>query len=604
MNRTLAIAGAIYLFASLLFTWPVGRDFTGQIAGYGDSELMCWSFWWMHHSIAVLHQFPLLSDFQNYPLGTPYLANSLATFWAFMTLPVTHWLGPVASWNLSITLVLPLNAISAYCLLRSYGRCFASALFGGFLFGFNPSIVNHLCAGHLNVSSVAALPWVFEYYRQLATVLTEKNRPPLSLIAKCSLWLTLAALLQIEQLVFFSTVLLLLLVCIRPHILKFGAWVFVSAIPLLPLVLHVTSLSLDPLPHWGLAEFTGCNLLGFLLPSPKHVWLGEWVDGVRHSWAPRGVLFGDEGVATLGVGLVCLLLMSWYSRKHFLDAKFWWKVFVVYFVLSLGVRLQIGPWGDAEQVTFWELDQLKFGIPLPMTLCHYLPILKQFRAPGRFYLLEMLPVAILVSGAIDSAKRRPLVYGLMLLALFEFMPGRFPVRSLRPNLAFSALAHVDANATVLPIPLGWHGSLYDMGTVPPGLLEDQFSHKKRLMGGQVARIPRAGLLYFLQSPFLRELLTWENLENYTPSNIYSKKQPAPSSPNGPGSIGYLNMLRTNGSEVLKVFNVQYVVVYNSEKWPHTMAFLQNMVSLELLAEDGNVKVYTVKPMPLYRNNQP
>src|SRR6266536_2873999 len=128
-------------------TWTAPRGAT--IGGHGDPWLFVWFL--KSDQLAVTHAHsPLFSHELNVPGGVNLMWNTSVILPGVLLAGVTAWLGPVFTYNLLVTLALPLSAWAASLVFRRYVRSQLAAAVGGLLYGFSPYMVAH-ALGHLHL---------------------------------------------------------------------------------------------------------------------------------------------------------------------------------------------------------------------------------------------------------------------------------------------------------------------------------------------------------------------------------------------------------------------------------------------------------------------
>src|SRR6266536_1312062 len=128
-------------------TWTAPRGAT--IGGHGDPWLFVWFL--KSDQLAVTHAHsPLFSHELNVPGGVTLPWTTSVIMPGVLLAGVTAWLGPVFTYNLLVTLALPLSAWAASLVFRRYVRSQLAAAVGGLLYGFSPYMVAHVL-GHLHL---------------------------------------------------------------------------------------------------------------------------------------------------------------------------------------------------------------------------------------------------------------------------------------------------------------------------------------------------------------------------------------------------------------------------------------------------------------------
>lgn len=128
-------------------TWAAPREAT--IGGHGDPWLFVWFLKWDQLAVAQAHS-PLLSHDLNVPAGVNLMWNTSVILPGVLLAGVTATLGPAFTYNLLVTLALPLSAWAAYLVFRRYVTSQLAAGVGALVYGFSPYMLAH-AMGHLHL---------------------------------------------------------------------------------------------------------------------------------------------------------------------------------------------------------------------------------------------------------------------------------------------------------------------------------------------------------------------------------------------------------------------------------------------------------------------
>jgi hypothetical protein len=257
---------------------------------------------------------------------------------------------------------------------------------------------------------------------------------------------------------------------------------FVASIILSPLLAQ----TYRDVSRWSYPPYLGsdryaANVAAYVVPGPQSNLLGE---AIGRSFD------GNLTETTVFPGYLVLLLAGMaFIRK---PNRFWAIAVVVFFVLSLGSRLQIGTWQS--------------GIPLPFGLLEKLPLLHHLRAPSRFSILVMLSLAVLVGLAwtvLLERNRRPILTGALTLAasvvlVVENLAIPIPVFAAGSDPIYERVAADPDDVTVVEIP--------GIEQIPGHLMYHQTVHGKRIFIGFAARIPREKTDYYFGLHLVRPLV--------------------------------------------------------------------------------------------------
>ncbi len=380
---------AYILLAFLLFA-SAWRDPTYMSVGAaGDSELFMWMLSWVPYSLS--HGLnPFFTDFLIYPHGANLLWTLIPLVPGLLLSPALLLVGPVAGYNLSMTLALALSAWAAYLVFNRLVEDRAGSFVGGLIFGFSPYMLAH-SLGHPNLVICVTPPLVLWI---LAELLVWQRRPAwqpgiaLGVLAGLQLLTTPEILLTTALAAALGVILLALLRWreVAPRLrhvvtgLGFGVLAF---IPLAAYPLYF--LFFGPQQVHGVVreqDIYVTDVMNFFVPT--HVQLLA-----SHAPVPiTGPWTGDDAEwnAYIGLPLIALLAFTaWLGRRNLLVV--WAAVLGVgVAVLSLGPHLHVA-------------GQIHFHIPLPWLALQKLPLFDNV-LPARlmlfFYLLGGIAVAFFI----------------------------------------------------------------------------------------------------------------------------------------------------------------------------------------------------------------
>ena len=170
LRKILQSAAALTFYlaaAALLLLVPLHFDLRHYLIAYHrlmptDPSIFLWSLvWWPW---AIGHGLnPFYTHFIWAPVGQNLLWMTSVPSLALLLAPVTHFFGPIVSYNLIALLAPVLAAWATYLLCRHVTGQFWSSLFGGWIFGFSTYEFAHLQL-HMNLFVTAALPlavWIY-----------------------------------------------------------------------------------------------------------------------------------------------------------------------------------------------------------------------------------------------------------------------------------------------------------------------------------------------------------------------------------------------------------------------------------------------------------
>jgi hypothetical protein len=157
--KELTAAGIVYFLLSIIVWWGLWSTRGRTTCGCGDSSTFIWYLEWPAYAIA--HGLnPLYSTALFHPSGVNLLSNTSVIAVGVPLAPVTWIFGPVASFNVALTLSPPLSALAMYALVRRWVSWAPAAFFAGLGYGFSPFVLNYLADGHIMLG-LAVVPPLF-----------------------------------------------------------------------------------------------------------------------------------------------------------------------------------------------------------------------------------------------------------------------------------------------------------------------------------------------------------------------------------------------------------------------------------------------------------
>ena len=158
-------AAAIYLAASVLWTWPLTPNIATSIAwDLGDPMLVAWVMGWVNDSLLALGRgdvtrFMAMWDapiFHPEPLSLAYSEHMLPQ--ALFVLPLHAVTGNIIlCYNVALLATFVLSGLGMFLLARELTGSAAAALLAGAVFGFTPYRVDQL--SHLHILSSQWMPF-------------------------------------------------------------------------------------------------------------------------------------------------------------------------------------------------------------------------------------------------------------------------------------------------------------------------------------------------------------------------------------------------------------------------------------------------------------
>jgi hypothetical protein len=519
----LVFPAALYLIGFLLLTWPLATRFSSHyFTDQGDGPQNLWNLWWVDYALTHLHQSPLSTRLLHHPHGVDLIGHTMNPFNGLVGIPLARFLSPIQVHNTLVVFAFTAGGCTAAALCRRVCRHPLAALLGGWLFTFSSFHFAH-AEGHLQLVSLEWLPLFVVWWKDLLDAPSRRR----GVLAGLALFLVILC----DYYYFFCCVLTGALM-LAWHAGKLraewapevGAWLragwarlrparrnesrrtadprgvvhfsrgtalagrflpglatFLLTVLLTsgPLALHLIAVSSrDPFAQGGHPPgLFSLDLFGAFIPG------GHWRFSEQTAWFWKR-LPGTIHESSVHLGLAALLLAVLAScsrdRRRAAGLGFWMLVLGVFWVISLGPKLQI-------------LGESDHGILLPYALLEVLfPPLKMSGVPIRFMVMATMAVAVLASEGLAQlhAQRRVwLAVPLALVAVFECLPSPMPATAIPVPEAIRMLTRLPGREAVLDLA----GELCVGPSYPsPSLaLYYQTLHRRPLVYGYIARLPRS-----------------------------------------------------------------------------------------------------------------
>jgi hypothetical protein len=152
---------------------------------------------------------------------------------------------------------------------------------------------------------------------------------------------------------------------------------------------------------------------------------------------------------------------------------------------------------------------------------------------------------------------------------------------LRAPEVYRLIGEDRADTTVLDVPVAWRNGFRVAGTMDPMIMFEQYYqtvHHKRILAGNTSRNPEYKFQYFTELPVLNHLIA---LETGHSLEAGAAQADAPAA-----------------AELLRFFNVGYVVVHPTQVGPDVIPYIESTMPVERFYTGADVVAYRVKlPAP-------
>lgn len=501
------LALALYLAATVVFTWPLALNLTTAIPGDSfDGWQNYWNQWWIKQALIDRLANPLVTDLLYAPTGVSLYFHTLNPINGVTTLPIQLAFGLIAAYNAVVFLSWVLAGYGMFLLARwvsfaeprPSGRGadagFIAPFVAGLIYTLSPFHMAHLL-GHMQVMSLQWMPfYILALLRSLQ--LAEAGRPWQRAALWAGFFLILTGLSDwyfVLYLFLFTAVTLLWHWATPPG--RFG-WrklgrvlapplvaglFFAGALSfwLVPMVLEATRFRFMVRPAADL-YILSASVMDFLVPNRLHTlfrpdsftWIGNQIAPVSER--------------TIAIGYTALVLAVAALALVWRKAAFWWVMALFFFVLALGPQWQWGDitWADIPAAAL-NGEELASWTPYGL-LNQLVPFMRISRSVSRFAVMVQLCMAVLAGiglwrllAMLRNSLSQYIVSALVIAALlFEYWVAPYPLSPPDTPAWYAELAADPDPRAVLNLPMN-----YDR----PGYLLYQTVHGKPLTVAYISR---------------------------------------------------------------------------------------------------------------------
>lgn len=485
-----AIPFMLYVFVTILMVIvPIGFDITRTYIG--QNEVVLWSnyFWWFDYSMVSLSTNPLYNSYIFYPLGLDMMD---CIFPLALFIPITHFFGSVASYNLYVLSSFILAAYGTYLLVKYLLNDSYIAFVSGLIFAFCPY---HFSAvfGHVHTFSIMWVPFFVMFFLKMY------DQPTLIHVILSSVFFALNGLTSWTVAVMLSLFMLVFLIVnyktlfTKTHLHNLMIFGIISSIFMGPgLYLMLKNYFSNEHMIVPLSSFIyfSADILGFIIPSPRHPLLGAISNNVYSNFGGNY----SENIVFMGYSVMFLSFIGitrlWKNERLRLFAI----SLIVFFVLALGPVLHIN--GQ------WQFTERKLYMILPGVITFYLPFVNMIRVPSRFDAMVMFCLAIISGYGISSifiknhVKRTGkllICLALSTIILLEFA-AVLPTQTVKSIPDFYYNASQDTNYSIIELPIirSTIDGTITYGTVGAETMNRYYEYQKihhgRIFGGYFGRV--------------------------------------------------------------------------------------------------------------------
>jgi hypothetical protein len=495
----ICVSTLLYSVIFIQFSKPLSNHFTeAVIAGMPDAHVFIWNIHTFTERVSA-HANPFFTDNVCHPFGVWLVMHTYAPLTGVCNLLIRN---PALTLNLFTAGNFVLSALGALLLCYSFYPGIATAFIAGFVFAFCPFKMTHLLAGHYNLIMTAPIPFFILFFRKLYQPSDTPNGKPIVHAG----YLPVCGVLLLLQLVCDYYLTYYLLIFSTGYVLyyrfDFGNRRRRTIVALLVAALAAGGIGVVILAAIGIRQqglYTSADLVSYFIPSAFSRLFGSpFVTFLRSKVFKAGPY---ENITEIGLSLIILSIAA--AIVILRRPKIQWKKEVLFLLLlffSFATPV-INICGHIAGV-------------LPTALIHYIPFINNFRVASRFTIMIMLLLPILSMSVLFESfalSRKHGRYFGILLVLFvtlylQYLPKPFPLLFINSVPEVYRRLAASPSGTILELPSGIEsGGGMKLGTVTTLQMVYQLTHKHKVLGGYLSRLPASFPDRYADYPFIRKM---------------------------------------------------------------------------------------------------
>jgi len=451
MGKRNIFIGIFFAFLAVVVTFPAILHLSDKMIGDMGDGYQFIGFQYIAKKLFFAGEFPFgWTSFWRYPYGVDFqniYDSSLLILFGILFYQITS--NPILVYNLSVFGFIILGLAVSYYSFSFYFRPLV-ALIGAVLYGLTFMSIARL-GGHINLYLI---PSFLLFFTSLHLILKENgSKKSFMRLGMATLLAAFASLqfplfilgglpiIGIVTLLFYkqeSIEFIKLLWSKRVYVLAClacilsGFWFF-----------HGNKLIgfVDKTVQMPVAEITSVPLVNFFVPNVYLRSVLAFITNNTKEWIEYVTFFGYVELA-----LLVLVLFSGKVKRagwYFITLAF------IFFIITLGVQPFL--------TKLWPYQYLFPYFP-------YRGIIE----PGRFAALSYLASIFLILIFISHIKNKIVLFGILLLLVFERLPMNFQLSPTQYSSPFISVLKKSPSRAILHLPLyvdWWNGQLYDMYSV-------------------------------------------------------------------------------------------------------------------------------------------
>jgi len=487
-----------YTALTLVLTYPVAAEISTSVPwGSQDTWHGIWNIWRIKHSLMTGSSL-WYTNMVLYPTGVDLTFQVQTLFNSLLSIPLQLAFGLIPAYNILFLFSYVMSGFAMYLLADYLIGDKLAAFVAGIIYAYAPIHV-HQSLVHLNIMSIEWMPLYALFMIKMFREDEMRNA------VYASIFLLINSLTDLYFLVyaFVFTVLYFLYSVLteRASVTNVKFWKRSAVMAILFLVpftlIHYPLICSTLFASYSFASTSlrgqirnSADLAAFFVPSPLHPLFKDFS-------TPIFSRLGSGPGIHVYIGYTVLFMAPFaVSRLRKKVVGFWLLSSTLFLVLSLGAYLRF-------------FRQTIVAMPY-LWLYYYVPLLKNFRSTGRFNILTMLSLAVLVGFSLKTLSERlkggrifkrmdrfKLLYVVVAaLVIFEFIPTPLPTLNADIPKIYRMIAEDEGNFAIIEVPITDSLDVY---------MYYHTYHQKPIVNGHVSRTPRWACIFMESAPFVSQL---------------------------------------------------------------------------------------------------
>lgn len=408
---------ALLAFQSL---FSIGLD-KAIIGDGGDAYSYVWDLWWVNKA-ATEGKDIFYTTYLFFPTGLDLHLHTLTLFWALITIPISHFIGFISTYNVLVLVNFVLSSFSMFVVSKSLTKNYLISSALGFFYGFSAYNFGK-AAGHLDLQTTFIFPLIlFTLYK-----LTNENKRKWLLLTGSLIGLT-AYIAQYYFLFVFILFIFYLLVSfifkkidLRQFLIFSLTITFLASIIAFPYVWYfLTEMSsnkiiYDEVSLVGITHSVeDISLIDYFLPIPFSLLSNLYNFNLLRTNV-NWTMLPEITISFIVLIVFLASRLKVHTLKKNVEVKIYLILIILFLLLSLGPEVKL-------------TKQIKLVPNYVYSIFYYcFPAFNAVLSPARFSIIVFAILIFLLITILNQVKIRKNIYLVFLVILVAYFLETYPI---------------------------------------------------------------------------------------------------------------------------------------------------------------------------------